>query len=207
MNEPRDYNTSSTVGTVRAARTLSNIISPPVIFAFLGLSLSLSELPFRPGLAWAVVYGFWVSLVPILIVVYFLKSGRISDLHMNTRHERHIPYAASTLGSLVALLFIQFFGGPQSLQCLSLFSMIALGLLGLINYFWLISIHAASVAAATIILGLVYGIWTAAITMPILIVICWARLYLRRHTYAQVSTGLIVGSLTVIMFTFAGCFI
>jgi membrane-associated phospholipid phosphatase len=126
---------------------------------------------------------------------------------MNTRQERQIPYAASTLGSLVALFFIQFLGGPQSLRCLSLYSMVALGLLWLINYFWLISIHTASVSAATIILGLVFGGWTVVITMPILILICWARLYLRRHTYAQVFSGIIVGSLTVMMFAFVGCFI
>jgi membrane-associated phospholipid phosphatase len=207
MNKPRDYNAGSRVGTVRAARTLSNIVNPPVIFAVLGLFLSLSELPFWPGLAWAAVYGFWVSLVPGLIVVYLLNSGRISDLHMNTQQERHIPYAASTLGSFVALLFVQIFGGPESLRCLSVYSLTALGLLWLINYFWLISIHTASVASGSIILALVFGVWTAVITIPILILICWARLYLRRHTVAQVFSGLIVGSLTVIMFAFIGCFV
>ena len=74
-----------------------------IIFAGLGLALSWYELPFWQGLIWAAVYGFWVSLMPILFVAYRLRMGKISDLHMNTTQERRLPYVVSVTGALIAL--------------------------------------------------------------------------------------------------------
>ena len=133
MNKFRDHSPESTVGWVRVARIFSNVISPPVIFASLGLALSWKELPFLEGLIWAAIYGFWVSLAPILLVVYLLKTGRISDLHMNTSRERRLPYLASVVGAAIALLIIVVFNGPDLLHCLAIFSLIELTILAIIT--------------------------------------------------------------------------
>lgn len=206
MNLPRDYDSRSTVGRVRAARRFSNIVSPPVIFATLGLSLALAELPILQGFFWAAVYGFWVSLAPILFVVYLLRTGRITDLHMNTRKERRWPYMVSFLGALIALLIIVVFDGPWLLYCLAIASVIALGLLAIITNFWMISIHATSMAAATVISGIVFGIYVALLLLPLLILVSLVRLYLRRHTALQVLAGIGLGSFIVIILAIAGCF-
>ena len=195
------------MGLVKAARIFSNVISPPVIFAALGLSLSWYELPFWDGLFWAAVYGFWVSLMPILFVVHRLRTGQISDLHMNTTRERRMPYLMSVAGSLIALLILALFRGPQLLICLSLFSAIELGILGLINDFWKISIHATSIAAAAVIVGLIFGPLAALLLLPLVIVVCWVRLYLHRHTSAQVVAGLALGITTPLMMAQFGCFV
>jgi membrane-associated phospholipid phosphatase len=98
------------------------------------------------------------------------------------------------------------FGGPELLRCLSLFNVIELVALGLINIAWLISIHATGVMAALVIVGLVFG-WTASlIVLPFVISVCWVRLYLKRHTPAQVAAGLILGVISVLVLTLAGCF-
>jgi hypothetical protein len=98
MPRPLDHHEEHRVGGVKAARVLSNILSPPVMFACLGLALALAELPFWEGLAWGAAYGFCVSLAPILFVVYQLRSGKISDLHMTSRRERRGPYIAAVIG-------------------------------------------------------------------------------------------------------------
>lgn len=207
VRRPKDHSAESTVGSVRAARVFSNVISPPGIFAGLGLSLAWYSLPFWEGLLWAAVYGFWVSLMPILFVIYRLHTGQISDLHMNTTQERRLPYLMSVIGSLVALLIIIIFQGPQLLLCLSIFGAIELGILGLINDFWKISIHATSIAAAVIIVGLVYGVLAALLLLPLVIVVCWVRLYLHRHTVTQVLAGLALGITTPLMMFQFGCFV
>ena len=158
MNRYRDHSPAVTIGWVRVARRFSNVVSPPVIFASLALALSWNELGFWDGLLWAAVYGFWVSLAPILFVLYLLQTGRISDLHMNTARERRWPYVASVLGAVIALLFLLIFDGPELLHCLAIFSIIELATLSIITNFWMISIHATSIAAATVIVGLVFGI-------------------------------------------------
>jgi membrane-associated phospholipid phosphatase len=206
MSVPRDHNTATTVGRVRAARLFSNVVSPPVIFALLGLALALAELPLWPALFWAAIYGFWVSLAPILYVVYLLETGRISDLHMSAAGERRSPYVVSVVGSIIALILIVAFGGPAILTCLAIFSIIMLATLALITYFWLISIHAASIAASALIMGLIYGAWAALLLLPLVIVVSWVRIYLRRHTPAQVAAGLALGVSVVAIMTFFGCF-
>lgn len=207
MTTPKDHNAESTVGVVRTARVFSNIISPPVMFAGLGLAIAWYELPFWQGLAWAAIYGFWVSLVPILFVVQRLRSGKISDLHMNTTQERRLPYVVSVGGSLVALAINCLFDGPQMLLCLSVFSIIELGILSLINDFWKISIHSASISAAAVIVALVYGLGYGLLLLPLVIVVIWLRLFLRRHTVAQVAAGVALGTMAPLLLTRFGCFI
>ena len=113
MNLPRDFEIQNRTGLVKFARVYSNVVSPPVMFAILGLAISLKIMPFWPGLGWAAVYGFLVSLAPILFVLYLLKTGRITELHMSNTRERSIPY-------LSAILHMQ---RPLSLPCSLLVSL------------------------------------------------------------------------------------
>jgi membrane-associated phospholipid phosphatase len=206
-SNPRDHSAVVTIGGIRLARTFSNIISPPVIFACLGLALAWADLPFWPGFLWAAVFGFLVSLAPILLVVYLLKTRRITDLHMNTTRERRLPYVSSVGGALMALAILGLFDGPPRLTCLAWLSVVVLSILGLINNFWLISIHAASIAAAATISGLVFGWWAALLVLPLVILVATARLYLKRHTPAQVTGGLALGVGSVLSLTLFGCFV
>jgi membrane-associated phospholipid phosphatase len=207
MNGPRDHSAEATVGTIRFARTFSNIVSPPVIFAVLGLALSLDEEGLWPGFLWAAVFGFFVSLAPILFILFMMRIGRITDLHMNTRQERYLPYLVSVTTSAFVLLLIYLLDGPELLSCLTILNLIVLIILAAVNAFWLISIHTASVSAATIIFGLVFGWWAAVVFSPFLIGVCWARLYLRRHTPGQVVAGLLLGLVGTLTLAALGCFI
>ncbi len=204
---PRDIDPDNTIGGVRAARIFSNIVSPPVIFAVLGLGLSLKELPSLLGFLWAALFGFWVSLAPILVVVFMLRTGRIHDLHMSSTGDRRIPYISSIVGSFIALTLISLFDGPELLLCLALFSIFVLVALAMITHFWLISIHTASIVAAMIISGLVFGIWAAVLLMPLVAVVSYIRLFLRRHTISQVLAGVGLGIGTVWFLTLFGCFV
>ena len=206
MTIPKDHNSAVTKGRVRTARIFSNVVSPPVVFAVLGLALSLTALPFFQALLWAAIYGFFVSLMPILVVIYFLHTNRIGDLHMNLPEERRSPYLVSVTGAIIYLVLVQIIDAPELLTCLALFSLIALGSLGFINLFWKISIHAASILSATLIAGLVFGPFIAFLLSPLVIVVSWVRLYLHRHTIAQVAAGLVLGLVIVVALALTGCF-
>lgn len=206
MIPPLDEARKNRTGLVRAARLYSNIVSPPTIFAVLGLALAWHELPLLPGFLWAAVYGLIVSLAPIIFVLYLLRTGRIKELHMSNTRERHLPYLTAVLCAALAYGLIIWFDGPALLRCFSLFNVIELAALGLINIFWLISIHATGIMAAFVIVGLVFG-WTASlIVIPFVISVCWIRLYLKRHTPAQVTAGLLLGIASVLVLTLTGCF-
>ncbi len=204
MAKPLDHYEEQRTGTVKAARLFSNVVSPPVLFALLGLAFALYERPSLNGLLWAAVYGFFVSLLPILIVLYLLKTGRIAELHMSNTGERHIPYISAVLSAGIAFLLITFFDGPELLRCLTIFNMIELSTLGVINAFWLIRMHATGVMATFLLVGLVFGWAYSLIVLPFVIMVCTVRLYLHRHTVLQVIAGLVLGLVTVYLMTVMG---
>jgi membrane-associated phospholipid phosphatase len=206
MTSPRDWHVSDRTGLTRAARIFSNIVSPPVIFAVMGLILSLYSLPLAQALAWAAIYGLFVSLLPIIFVLWLLSTGRVAELHMSNTRERSIPYIVAVLSSIFFLVIANLADGPELLRCLGIFNVIALSALALINSRWLISFHATAVASAWTIVGLVFG-WQASFwVLPLVVLVVVVRLYLKRHTAAQVFAGLALGVTSVWVLTVIGCF-
>jgi membrane-associated phospholipid phosphatase len=206
LKKPLDYHENARTGAVRGARLFSNIVSPPVMFAALGFALALYGQPFWTGLSWGVVYGLLVSLSPILFILYLLKTGRIKELHMSDTSERHWPYLVAVGFTALTLLIIHLADGPELLRCLTLFNLVELTALGLINIFWLISIHATGIMATAVIVGLVFGWGAGWALLPLIILVCWVRLFLRRHTPAQVAAGLALGVASVGAIALMGCF-
>lgn len=203
---PRDHHAADRIGAVRAARLFSNIVSPPVMFAVVGLVVSLYTRPLVEALAWAAIFGFFVSLAPILFVLYLLRNGRIHELHMSNTGERTLPYAVAVLGSLVVFALIVLLQGPELLRCLTLFNLTSLAAIGVINHFWLVSFHAMGAAAMTLVLGRIFGLPVGLALIPLVAAVVAVRLYLRRHTVAQVIAGLLLGAGCVLLLISLGCF-
>jgi hypothetical protein len=206
MMKPRDHFAVDRVGLIGLARTFSNIVSPPVMFAVMGLLLSLHALPLAPALVWAAVHGFLVSLAPILYVLYLLRTGRIVELHMSDVRERHGPYLAATFGALAFLSLTLVFDAPQLLRCLGLFNVVTLASLGLINTRWLISFHTTAATSMVLLAWNVLGGSVGLLLLPVLLLVIVVRLYLRRHTLAQIFAGLVLGAGSVYFLTLLGCF-
>ena len=204
---PRDFYEAHTIGFIRAARVYSNIVSPPVMFAVLGLAICLYTLPFWSAVGWFIVYGFWVSLFPILFVLFLLRTGRIEELHMSNTRERHLPYAVAVVGAVLVWGLATWGGAPELLRCLALFNVVELLFLLAINVFWLISLHSTGAAAVAAIIYYVWGAWWGLlIGVPLITSVCFVRLYLRRHTPAQVFMGIGLGAAVVIALHGLGCF-
>lgn len=206
MDRPRDHHTADRVGFVRISRIVSNLVSPPVMFAVLGLALALHVAPPLPALTWAAVYGFFVSLAPILFVLYLLRTRRIAELHMSNTSERHLPYLVAILGSLIVIGLLRAFQGPPLLVCLAIFNLLTLALIGIINLRWLISFHVTAVMAMDTIVALVYGPVAGLALSPLVALVIAVRLYLRRHTVGQVFAGLLLGAGSVLLLRQLGCF-
>lgn len=207
MSKPRDHHIVDRVGLVRAARLFSNVVSPPVMFATLGLALALHATnTIWAGLAWAAVYGFFVALAPILFILQLLRSGRIVELHMTDTRERHLPYLVAVLMSLLVLALVLVLNGPELLFCLSLFNVITLAILGVVNVRWLVSFHATAVSALVTIITLVFGPVPGLLLSPLIPLVVVVRLYLRRHTVAQMLGGILLGTGSVLALWRLGCF-
>jgi membrane-associated phospholipid phosphatase len=203
---PKDHHAADRIGGVRAARLFSNIVSPPAMFAVVGLIVALNTAPFWEALAWAAVFGFFVSLAPILFVLYLLRTGRIAELHMSNTDERSLPYAVAVLGSLLVWALLSLLGGPELMRCLTQLNIVSLVSIGLINRYWLISFHTMAAAAMSLVLGLIFGPVAGLALIPLIAVVVAVRLYLHRHTVAQVIAGMVLGIASVLFMVSLGCF-
>jgi membrane-associated phospholipid phosphatase len=126
---------------------------------------------------------------------------------MSATNERHIPYLTGVISGVLAFVLLILFDGPELLRCLAILSMITLGALGLINTRWLISIHATAAAATWLIATLIFGWPVGLVLLPLLILIAWIRLYLKRHTPAQVLAGISLGLSAVLLMRAFDCFV
>lgn len=173
----------------------------------MGLVLSLYSLPLAQALAWAAIYGLFVSLMPILFVLWMLSTGRVKELHMSDTRERHLPFIVAVVCAIVFLVIVNLANGPDLLRCLGIFNVIALTALALINTRWLISFHATAIAAAWTIVLLVFGLQASILVLSLVVIVVAVRLYLKRHTVAQVIAGLALGVASVWVLTLIGCFV
>ncbi len=202
--QPLDLSGRSSETVVRMARVYSDVVSPMVVFAVLGFAVVWVDTPFWAGLAWGILHCVFVSLAPMLFIVYLLKTGRIADLHMRNRHERHLPYLVGTGCALIALVIARALGGPRLLQVLLISNVVGVASLGLINAFWQISSHVASIASATLFAGFVFGPLVSVALAPMVGLTFLARLYLRRHTLAQLVAGVALGAAPVLILASLG---
>lgn len=193
---PRDQQPYAGKFWVTAARRVSDILSPPLVFAVYGFALAVICWPEWRGVIWGLVYGFLISLLPLFSVIYLVRTGRATDIHISDQRQRRIPYLFSIFGAILVYILVQLLSGPVLLGVLAAGNVIGLSVLALINQFWLISNHAASISMVTVFSGLLYGLPIVLLLTPLVVLICLARWFLRRHTISQLIGGLIVGGLS-----------
>lgn len=204
---PRDFYQAQTIGLIKLARVYSNVVSPPVMFGVLGLAICLYALPVASAVVWFLVYSFWVSLFPILFVLYLLHIGWIKELHMSDTRERHLPYLVAVLSAGLTWGITHWFEGPELLRCLVLFNIVELIMLGLVNTVWLISLHSTGASAVTAVVYYVWGLNAALfIGLPLVVSVSVVRLYLRRHTPSQILAGIALGGVAMSLMRWVGCF-
>lgn len=183
-----------------SAKVFSNILSPPAVAAATGFMVAWQDLPFWPGLILATIYGFLISLIPLILVIFLLKSGRVADLHLSlSKKDRRVPYLVGFLGALGAFGLFAWWGGSPLLTALAACNVVGLAVLGLINNLWLISNHTASAMMAASFGVYLFGAGAAYWSLPLVGLVVWSRWLLRKHTPAQLAAGLLVGAAPVFL--------
>ncbi len=183
-------------------RLVSNVLSPPVIWALLAFPIAYhADRGEGNALVYALVYGTMVCWLPLLYIAWNVRNGNISDLHMKVRAERIRPFIVTIVGSGVALALLIAFNAPRLMPMFALFSLIQLALMTLITLVWQISIHAMSITGAVVAAGAMFGVGPALALFPLVALVGAARYKLGRHTLPQLVAGAGVGGLmTVLLF-------
>src|SRR5689334_7714363 len=93
------------------ARLVSDLLSPPVVLTITACLVagheadSPSEAVLRAG-----IFITFSVLIPLLVLAWWVYSGKVSDMHMSQRQERYWPLALSFTFSVLAWLGVRAVG-------------------------------------------------------------------------------------------------
>ncbi len=143
----------------------------------------------------------WTAIGTLLLVVapgaaYALSTWRQEkrvDFDITKREDRVVPLMLASLGALFGSYLISSRLENENLLLVSNILVAMLVSLTIITFQWKISLHCATFAALATLL-LLFGSPYFALLYGALLVIGWARLYLKHHTVAQVIGGSLIGA-------------
>lgn len=195
------------------ANILSWVFVPlmmPVYGVMLIFSLSiLSYAPLSSRIVFTLITLAINVLVPAAVVILLKRFGIVNDLGLNGRKERMIPYLICVICLLGTAWFMHSKGMPVWGTMFFVGGAVAGVIELIINFRWKISVHAAGVAGIVALLIRMLHVgyprpelmtWLI-ISILITGLVGSARLWLGRHTPAQVLAGYIVGFCAVYFMT------
>jgi hypothetical protein len=187
------------------ARVVSDVVSPPVVWAALAIPLAFYAEPDHPR-AWlyALIYIALVCVLPIVYIGVMVKRGKITDIHIKVRRQRIIPYLVTIICAGGAAVLLWALNAPPLITLFALFSMMQIVIMLIVTTKWQISMHSLGITSAVFAIGGMFGVGTAAAFSPLIPIVGAARITLKRHTIAQVIAGGCVGAvMTILLFAVA----
>lgn len=184
----------------RVARWVSRVISPPIVAAMSAILIA-AAINQPQAWFWAAFQLFFAILGPVILVLWMVHNGKLSDFDIYFRQQRLVPYLTIIGCSLTAALVMTFAGAPPLQIALAFVGLLQTIGLFVINTRWKISAHSASSASFSILMLYLNG--THALASLILVpLVIWSRVLLKRHTLWQTIAGSLLGfstALTVLL--------
>lgn len=182
------------------ARSLSTIFNP-FLTAF-ALFVILSHIGAGNTLDfWRLLFvsTFFVSTGPMLYVFWLNATDRISDLDMSVRTEREMVFSAFVVFDALGAATLWLMHAPRLMIAAMLGYLVSTLVVQYITRYWKISTHAIGITAPLAALTLIYGRQPPPF-MVLIPMVCWARVYLKSHTVAQVVAGCALAVTTTALF-------
>jgi hypothetical protein len=176
------------------ARLASDLCSPPVVLPVLAWFAAQYDAGTN-GNAWLLAGLFIVGavIIPFATLGWWVHRGLIADIHMPERRERYWPLLLELGCTFLVWLILQRIGNFPGINLVTVFLLFET-LIGLcVTMYWQISVHSGIITGAVVIAGLLFGVQTALLLSPLVLLVAAARLHLKRHTPWQVAAGIAVG--------------
>lgn len=154
-----------------------------------------------------IIAGILTVALPVISFLILLKWGIISDINLSKRKERILPTYIALIYYCSFYYLMRSIEGIDVVILSAIFScIVAITMTNIITNYWKISIHTAGISLIT-------GIFVAATQVkhvnhiPTIIILFLliglvgsSRIYLKRHTPAQVYAGGLLGFLVAYLF-------
>ncbi|MEU3061290.1 hypothetical protein AB0P12_12315 [Streptomyces subrutilus] len=183
----------------KAARVLSDVLAPANLVIAQLLLIGAHATGSWPGLGWGLLAALFCGGVPLGIIAYGVRRGRLTDQHIRVRRQRVAPMVLSLASVAAGTALLRGLGAPSEVLALVAAMLVGLVATLLVTVGWQISVH-LSVAGGTLTVLLTAFGPVALLGLPLLPAVGWARLVLRAHTPAQVAAGAALGAVSALAF-------
>lgn len=178
------------------ANIISRVFDPPVVGTLvLILAFTKSALPAARALPLGLAIFWLIAGIPLVLLVWGIKTGRIKNWDLTERRERIVPIIIEVILTVIAGALVVIWGNSflESVMVMLLGWMVGFLLITLV---WKISGH---VAANTLAVGLTLS-WLGGRSWALLLLIplvAWARVKRGDHTAAQAAAGAVWSALVL----------
>ena len=158
------------------------------------------------ALGWAFLSLIFGMLIPSLYIHILFRNKVINDLHIPDKEDRIKPLIITVISNITGFFILYILKAPLFLKAMSLTTIILIVILGIITYFWKVSMHAAWITFMVVTFNVLFG-RLMLLLLPLIPVVGWARIRIKRHTVNQVISGSIISFLTSFLVYFSYGFI
>lgn len=186
-------------------QSISNLFHPLLVLTLTALVMSictpLSIYPFAIKAFFVGEVFFYTLFMPALAITLMHVFHLVGHWALRDRRDRALPFLVNFICYVMNLYALHHTGFiPQWVLAIYWASVMLTFIAWIISFWWKISAHAsADAAAATTFLMLYYWfpqsmpLWLGLGSVIIVGMVCSTRLYLGRHTLAQVAAGALLG--------------
>lgn len=175
------------------AMTINPIVLVPLFFAWI---LAGAGWPAPAVVHAALIATLFLSIAPVLLIVWMVRTGRAETIEVRARARRGGPFLVAFLGGVTALgwaAVTDWPTGPLFEPLLGCF-LVNTVLLAAVNTRFKISLHAASVAGfVSMAAWLTDGVVAPALAALLVPLVMWSRVHSGAHSLREVVSGAAYG--------------
>ena len=147
---------------------------------------------------WALLCLLFGTVVPYLYIYFLYKKKKINDMHMPEKENRIKPMVVACISYIICFIILYVLEGPKILKSIFAVIIVSTVILTIITYFWKICLHASGITFMVITFYILFGKWIL-LMIPLIPLIGWARVRIKKHTVSQVILGAGITAITTFL--------
>ncbi|SRR5258708_4639235 len=180
----------------KIARFISYVTGPEIWFSvLLTMGIVKSGLTIQQIVIITPLLILFQLLIPLGLFHFFIQTKRVSGWDLNLKQDR-MTLAPIGVMAIGAGLLITYYFGNYKIFDLAVISYVVILIIGFINRYWKISIHATLCTLGTISINYLYN-WHIPWLFLVIPVVLWARYQLKKHDIFQVIGGFVLTAIVV----------
>lgn len=173
------------------AKTISTVSNAPIIAIIVFALINYYFLLGNDFITVTSISLIFATIIPSIIAYIWVKYKKL-EIDLPRKEDRFYPLLWILSSYLLGVIILYLISAPPITTILMFCYFSNTLAVLLISLFWKISIHSVGVAGPVAALIYVFG-YVGLISLILIPLVMWSRLYLRRHTLLQVIAGALLG--------------